>query len=69
MSNGVLLYIQGTISDLLGYNMMEDNIRKRMYNVNINWVTLLYSRNWHDIVNQLQFLKRRKNYNVINYYC
>ena len=43
--------------------MMEDNIRKgmcvcvRVY----DWVTLLYSRNWHIIVNQLYSnLKRKK---------
>ena len=30
---------QRTISSFLGQNMMEDNIRKRLY----DWVTLLYS--------------------------
>ena len=24
-----------------------------------NWVTLLYSRNWHNIVNQLDILKNK----------
>ena len=66
---------QGTISNLLGENMMEDSVRKRMciftyicvytythmyiyihthiYMYMYDWVTLLYSRNWHNIVNQL----------------
>ena len=26
-----------------------------------NWVTLLYSRNWHNIVNQLYFNNNKKN--------
>ena len=40
---------QGTMSNLLGQNMMEyEKNNAYMY----DWVTLLYSRNWH-IVNQL----------------
>ena len=27
-----------------------------------NWVTLLYSRNWHSIVNQLYHNKKKKNF-------
>ena len=43
--------------------MMEDNIRKGMcvgmYHMCMyHWVTLLYSRNWHNIVNQLYFKKK-----------
>ena len=38
--------------------MMENNMRKRMYMY--KWVILLYSRNWHNIVNQLYFNKRKK---------
>ena len=49
--------VQGTISNLLGQNMMEDNMRKRI------WVTLLYNRIWHKILNQLYFnLKILKNF-------
>ena len=41
---------QGTISNLLEQNMMEDNIeREYIY----DWVPFLYSRNWRNIVNQL----------------
>ena len=38
---------QGTISSHLGWNMMEDNVRKRIYIYlyMYDWVTLLYSRN------------------------
>ena len=31
---------------------MEKNIKKRM-NVGYNWATLLYSRDWYHILNQL----------------
>ena len=44
---------QGFISSLLGWAIMEDNMRKRMYMY--DWVTLLYSRNWHSILNQVCF--------------
>ena len=46
---------QGTITSLLGYTMMEGNIRKGMcvYMCVCVCVTLLYSRNWHNLVNQL----------------
>ena len=46
ISNEVLLE---TISNLLRQNMMEDSMRKRMY----DWVTSLYSRHWHNTVDQL----------------
>ena len=36
---------------------MEKNIKKERLYV-YNWVTLLYSRDWHDIVNQLYFNKK-----------
>jgi len=52
---------QGTISISCDRHMMEDSMRKRMYiHVCIciyDWVTVLYSRNWHNTVNQLHFNK------------
>ena len=60
---------QGTISSLLGETMMEDNMRKRICFIRISvcvfinvydWVTLLYSKNWHNIVNQPYFNKKKK---------
>ena len=54
----------GSISSLLGLTMMEDNIRKGMYTY--VWVyiyvlvTLLYSRNCHNLVNQLHFNKKNQ---------
>ena len=45
---------QGTRSNLLGQTMMGDNVRKGMCIYN-DWVTLPYSRKWHNIVNQLYF--------------
>ena len=36
---------------------MEKNIKKECLYV-YNWVTLLYSRDWHNIVNQLYFNKK-----------
>ena len=38
--------------------MTEDNMRKRMYIY--DWVTILYSRNWHNIVNQPYSNKKQK---------
>ena len=49
---------QGSISSLLGQTTMEDHIRKGMYIYMDDWVTLLYSRNWHNTVNQLYFNKK-----------
>ena len=42
--------------------MMEDNMAKRMRIYMYDWVTLLYSRNWHNIAHQLysDFLKRAR---------
>ena len=36
--------VLGTISSDLGWSMMEDKVRKRMYVYACDWVTLLYSR-------------------------
>ena len=38
---------------------MEKNIIKEGLYV-YNWVTLLYNRDWHNIVNQLYFNKKKK---------
>ena len=41
---------------------MEDSLRKRMY-IYIypcKWITMLYSRNWHNIANQWCFNKNKK---------
>ena len=38
---------------------MEKNVLKNVCNV-YNWVTLLYCRHWHDIVNQLYSCKEKK---------
>ena len=50
---------QETMSNFLWYTMIEDNMRKgciRRY----DWVTLLYIRNWHNIVNQIYFNYNKK---------
>ena len=44
---------QGTIPDHLWWNLMEDNVKKRMCIYMFNWVTLLYSKNWQNIVSQV----------------
>ena len=57
--------VQGTLSSLLGQAMLENNIKERVYMFVYKYiyvfllysVTLLYSRNWHNIVNQLYFKK------------
>ena len=40
-------------------NHMAQNIKKEGIDV-YNWVTILYSRDWHNIVNQLYFNKKKK---------
>ena len=45
--------------------MMEDNIRKGMYIHVYDWVTLLYSKNMQNIVNQLNFNKKLKRVPVV----
>ena len=43
---------------------MEKNILKKECIYVYNWVSLLYSRDWHIIINQLYFnLKKKKNAN------
>ena len=66
INNGILCTAQGTISNLLGKTMMEDNIKKGVcvcvcvcVCVSVyDGVTLLYCRNWQNIVNQLYFNKK-----------
>ena len=41
-------------SSLLGQTMMEKNIKKQSVCL-YDWVTFLYSWNWHNTVNQLDF--------------
>ena len=48
---------QGTISNHLWQTMMEYNIRRRIV-YTYDWVTLLYSRNWYNVINQLYFNKK-----------
>ena len=49
-----------------GQNMMENNIKRRyIYRLYIyDWITFLYSRNWHNIVNQLYFNKKKRRCRV-----
>ena len=42
--------------------MMEDSMRKRIYIYVYDWITLLYSRNWHNIVNQLYSNKKNERH-------
>ena len=60
MSNEVLLYRRGNYIQFLGIEYDKDSVRKKciyMY----DWVTMLYSRNWHNTVNLLYFnLKNSK---------
>ena len=52
ISNGVLLYSTGDCVQSLGTEHDGgDSMRKRM--CVCDWVTLLYSRNWHNAVSQL----------------
>ena len=48
----------GNTYNLSGHKMVEDSRKKRkniyVYHI-YDWVTLLYSQDWHNIVNQLFF--------------
>ena len=60
--NKVLLYSAGNYIQSLGIDHDGEEYKKEciyMY----NWVTLLHSRNWHNIVSQLYFsTKFKKNH-------
>ena len=58
ISNELLLYSTGNYIQILGQTMMEDNMRK-IYIHMYDWVTMLYSRNWHNTVNQLYSNKNK----------
>ena len=71
MNNEILLYSTGNyIPNLLGQNMMEDDMRKECIYICVCththihiYITLLYFRNWH-IVNQLYFNKNKYNLKI-----
>ena len=48
-----------TISNLLGQNMMEDSLKKKERICRYEWVTMLYSRNWNNTVNQLSLIFKK----------
>ena len=43
--------------------MPGDDMRKRTY-VYVDWVTLLYIGNWHTMVNQLYFNKKKRMFDM-----
>ena len=55
---------KGTISSHLWWDMIEDNVRKRIYVYMYNWVTLLNSRNWQNtkstIMEKIKIIKLKK---------
>ena len=54
--NEVLLYSTGNYPSFWGQTRMENIIRKWMY-MYVGRVTLLYSKNWHNAVNQIYLNK------------
>ena len=56
ISNEVLLYRTGKFIQSPGVDHDGNNIKKCIYMY--DWVTWLYSRNWHNIVKQLYFNKK-----------
>ena len=55
-----LLYNTGNYIQSHGMNHMENIVKKECTCVQ-NWITLLYSRDWHNIVNQLCFNKKKES--------
>ena len=62
--NKVLQYSTGNYIQSPGWTMMENNIKKNIYIY--KWITLLYSRNWHNTVNQLYLNTNFKKRNLSN---
>ena len=61
ISNEVLLYSTGNYNRSLGIDYDGRYCKYRECIYTYDWVTLLHSRNWHTIVNQIYFNQKFKN--------
>ena len=52
---------QGDLVCCSPWGLKESDTTERLNWTELNWITLLYSRNWHNIVNQLYFNKINLN--------
>ena len=61
---------QGTLPNIMWWSIWEKILKKNGCVYLYNWITLLYSRNCHNIVNQLYFSKTLKNAaSLEKWYC
>ena len=58
---GTLCRAPGTLANILWSSVWENNLKENRCLCIYNWITLLYSRNDHNLVNQLDFDKTLKN--------
>ena len=56
-SAGNFWIAQGGLPNILWWSLREKNLKKNGCVYMYNWITLLFSRNYHNIVNQLYFNK------------
>ena len=58
---GACCIAQGTLPNILWQPIWEKNLKGNGYVYMYDWIPLLYSRNYHNIVNQLYFSTTLKN--------
>ena len=56
-STGTVCASRGTLPNILCWSILGKNLKENGYVHMYNWITLLYSRNYHNIVNELYFNK------------
>ena len=66
LTNMICCIAQGTLPSILWSSVWEKNLKKKGFMYMYNWITLLYSSNYHNIVNQLYFNKKLKSLQIIN---
>ena len=60
-STGTCCIAQGTLPNILWQSMWEKNLKNNGCVFMYNWITLLYSRNYRKLINQLHFNQTLKN--------
>ena len=61
LANGTCHIAQRTLLNTLWWSMWEKNMKENGCVYMYNWIALLYSKNYHKLVNQLYFNKTSKN--------
>ena len=59
---GTCCITQRTLHNILWWSIWENNLKNNGCLYMYSWITLLYSKNYHNIVNQLHFKKNFKKW-------